>query len=120
MNDLFRPDVDTNGSEPLDEGGTWLLDLVSAVDHLRRGYRPGFTVWNALDEALDWATSANDDASAADDLPEVLTARPDGHQVLHRAIRDWVLIMADMYNSGHHWPHPAQRRTYPPPRLDAE
>ena len=48
MNDLFAPDPDTHGSEPLDEGGTWLLDLVSAVDHLRRGYRPGFTVWEAL------------------------------------------------------------------------
>jgi len=25
--------------EPLDEGGTWLLDVVAAVDHLRRGIR---------------------------------------------------------------------------------
>ena len=55
MNDLFAPDSDAHGSEPLDEGGTWLLDLVSAVDHLRRGYRPGFTVWDALAEAIDWS-----------------------------------------------------------------
>ncbi len=26
MNDLFAADSDTNGSEPLDEGGNWLLD----------------------------------------------------------------------------------------------
>ena len=58
MNDLFASDSDTNGSEPLDEGGTWLLDLVSAVDHLRRGYRPGFTVWDALAVAIEWAATA--------------------------------------------------------------
>ena len=69
MNDLFASDSDTNGSEPLDEGGNWLLDLVSAVDHLRRGYRPGFTVWDALAEAIDWfATTAADNGSPAGDL----------------------------------------------------
>ena len=31
------------------EGGTWLLDLVAAVDYLRRGIRPDITVWDALD-----------------------------------------------------------------------
>ncbi len=40
MNDPFAPDSDTNGPEPLDKRGTWLLDLVAAVDHLRRGHRP--------------------------------------------------------------------------------
>ena len=40
MNDLFAPDSEPHGSEPLDEGGTWLLDLVSAVDHLRLTVSP--------------------------------------------------------------------------------
>jgi hypothetical protein len=31
-------------AEQLEEGGTWLLDLVAAVDHLRRGIRPRITV----------------------------------------------------------------------------
>ena len=121
MNDLFQPDSDANSPEPLDEGGTWLLDLVSAVDHLRRGFRPGFTVWEALAEAIDWtATTATDDSSPAEAFGGVLTARTADHEALQRAVRVWVLVMADRYNSGHHWPHPAPRLAFPPPRLDAE
>ena len=55
MTHLFAIDQD---AESLDEGGTWLLDLVSAVDHLRRGYRPGFTVWDALAEAIGCSAAA--------------------------------------------------------------
>jgi hypothetical protein len=121
MNDLFGADWDTNGSEPLDEGGTWLLDLVSAVDHLRRGYRPGFTVWDALAEAIEWATPTTaEDGPLPRDFGGVFTACPAGHEALQHAVRMWVLVMADRYNSGRHWPHPTPRRTYPPPRLGAE
>ena len=120
MNDLFTPDSDTNGSEPLDEGGTWLLDLVSAVDHLRRGYRPGFTVWDALAEAIDWsATTTADDGSPAGDFGGVLMAPPADHEALQRAVRIWVLVMADRYNAGCYWPHPAPRRRFPPPQVNA-
>jgi hypothetical protein len=116
MNDLFTPGSDTNGSEPLDEGGTWLLDLVSAVDHLRRGYRPRFTVWDALAEAIDWATSVSV-GSAAASLSEVMVTRPADHEVVQRAVRVWVLAMAHRYNSDHHWPPPTSRRGFPPPQL---
>lgn len=120
MNDLFASDSDTNRSEPLDEGGTWLLDLVSAVDHLRRGYRAGFTVWDALAEAIEWAaTTTTEHGSRPDDFDGVLTARPADHEALQRAVRVWVLVMADRYNSGHHWPLPKWRRPFPPPLLDA-
>jgi hypothetical protein len=112
MNDLFAPDSGTNGSEPLDEGGTWLLDLVSAVDHLRRGYRPGFTVWDALTEAIDWAAAT----TAEDGALRVLMVQPAAHQALQRAVRVWVLLMSDRYNGSHHWPHPESRRSFPPPR----
>jgi hypothetical protein len=121
MNDLFALDSDTNGSEPLDEGGTWLLDLVSAVDHLRRGYRPGFTVWDALAEAIDWCETLNaDDTLASGRLSGVLMTRSADHAALQRAVRRWVLVMADRYNSGHHWPLPGSRRSYPPPLLTPE
>ena len=116
MNDLFTPDSDTSESEPLDEGGTWLLDLVSAVDHLRRGYRPGFTVWDALAEAIESAarTTAENGAPTAD-FGRMLVAQPAGHETLQRAVRLWALVMANRYNSGHHWPHPAPRRGFPSP-----
>lgn len=121
MNDLFAPDADTHGSEPLDEGGTWLLDLVSAVDHLRRGYRPGFTVWDALAEAIEWAAATTaEDGPRPRDIGGVLTAHPADQKGLQRAVRMWALVMADRYNSGHHWPHPESRRLFPPPRLGCD
>ena len=34
------------------------LDVISAVDYLSRGARPGLTVYDALEEALRWHTAA--------------------------------------------------------------
>ena len=34
------------------------LDVISAVDYLSRGPRPGLTVYDALEEALRWHTAA--------------------------------------------------------------
>jgi hypothetical protein len=117
-------DGDTHG-EALADGGTWLLDLVAAVDHLRRGHRPGFTVWDALEEALRWTLPGDGDEpwESADPLRETLrrfvtnpAPTPDGVQA---AARRWVTTMADRYNDGHHWPHPVARRGFPPPLLTA-
>ena len=36
------------------------------------------------------------------------------------AVRQWILAMAARYNDGHHWPHPASRRSFPPPLLAAD
>lgn len=117
---------DQHAVEPLDEGGTWLLDLVAAVDHFRRGVRPGITVWDALEEALRWHTADTDgDEPAWDDrdplrstvgrfLDEVSKPMSEEVQI---ALRHWVLAMAARYNDGHHWPHPTPRRTFPPPLL---
>ena len=119
MNDLFAPDSDAHGSEPLDEGGTWLLDLVSAVDHLRRGYRPGFTVWDALAEATEWAAPTTaEDGLRPRDFGGMLTARPANHEALQRAVRVWVLVMGDRYNAGYRWPHPVPRTGFPPARVE--
>lgn len=115
---------DDRDSEALAEGGTWLLDLVAAVDHLRRGHRPGFTVWDAVEEALRWTAPAGDTEEpwdSPDPVRESLgrfldTPGPTAER-LQGAVRRWVTVMADRYNNGHHWPHPAPRRGFPPPLL---
>ena len=118
--------------EPLDEGGTWLLDLVAAVDHLRRGLRPGITVWDALEEALRWRTPdtdgdepvepAWDDADPLRSTVGRFLDRASGLTSVEAqtAVRYWVLAMAARYNDGHHWPHPTPRRSFPPPLLVSE
>ncbi len=113
--------------EPLAEGGTWLLDLVAAVDHLRRGHRPGLTVWDALEEALRWRLPRVDTEPSwdepdplADTLRDFLDhgGTPVAHEV-QAAVRDWVTAAADRYNRGCCWPHPRPRRGFPPPLLFA-
>jgi len=118
--------ADNDHGETLAEGGTWLLDLVAAVDHLRRGIRPGITVWDAFEEALRWLTPAGDDGEPAWDDPDPLRrtlsrfldryegAAAAGMQV---AVRRWAQATAGRYNDGHHWPHPTPRRSFPPPRF---
>jgi hypothetical protein len=121
MNDDFQFDPYAAAAEALDEGGTWLLDLVSAVDHLRRGYRPGFTVWDAFDEARRWASTgvdADEGRSSGVPVTSLVASEPDKHGALQGAVRVWVLVMAERYNGGCHWPHPSPRRGFPPPRLD--
>lgn len=111
------PDV----NESTDDASTWLLDLVAAVDHFRRGLRPGLTVWDAIEEAVrtgepDWNDTDPLRSALADLLGRV--TGPVGLE-LQAAIRRWVFAAADRYNDGHHWPHPTPRRGFPPPVLDA-
>lgn len=119
--DPDQPDV-----EPLSEGGTWLLDLTACVDHLRRGYRPDLTVWDAICEAVAWAHDPAGEVEwvIEDPLGHALrlmlsTHRGETARALQGAVRRWVVAMAETYNQGHHWPHPAARRGYPPPALPA-
>lgn len=100
--------------ENLADGGTWLLDLVAAVDHLRRGYRPSFTVWDAIGEAL---TDRAAEANSPGPIGPGLLAAEESAAWAQAAIRRWVVCMADRYNNGHHWPHPQARRGFPPPVL---
>jgi len=123
---------DDHEVEPLDAGGTWLLDLVAAVDHFRRGIRPDITVWDAIEEALRWHTPSTDGHDPVEprwDDPDPLRsslARFLDHATgpasveAQIAVRRWVLAMAARYNDGQHWPHPVPRRSFPPPRLDAD
>ena len=105
------------------EGGTWLLDLVAAVDHLRRGIRPDITVWDALDEALRWLLTETDASPDTPDeiavaIVDAVATNTDSMITIQTAIRRWVVAMADRYNEGHHWPHPAPRRDFPPPLVN--
>ena len=121
--------TDDADAELLGDGGTWLLDLVAAVDHLRRGLRPNFTVWDALEEALRWHSADDSDSEPAwgdhDPLHRTLRKFVEGPRArssaeAQEAIRRWALAMADRYNDGHHWPHPSPRRAFPPPAISAQ
>lgn len=108
------------GDDPAD-GATWFLDLIATVDHLRRGLRPGLTVWDALEEALradepDW-----DDADPLRTTLHAFLASTSGPAdlELQAGIRRWVLATAERFNDGHHWPHPAARRGFPAPSIHA-
>jgi hypothetical protein len=119
-------------AQPPDTGGLALLDVVAAVDHLARGLRPGFTVWDALEEGLRWwhterAGSPASSLDRADPLRSRLAELLDGlaadggttlAEVLDQALRRWATAMADRYNAGYHWPHPMPRRPFPPPLVN--
>lgn len=112
---------EVEGDDPSD-GAAWLLDLVAAVDHLRRGLRPGLTVWDAIEEALragepDW----DDPDPLRTTLQDLLsrTSRPADLE-LQAGIRRWVLATGQRFNDGHHWPHPIPRRGFPAPSIHPE
>ena len=102
-------DLDAAG-EPLDEAGSLLIQLVAAVDYLRRGVRPGFTVWDAFEEALRWQLNVDEDWTATDPLGRVLrmTLGSDDHRLIAAdafgsAVRRWVQAAAAMHNDGLTW-----------------
>jgi hypothetical protein len=108
-------------NEATEDGGTWLLDLVAAVDHLRRGLRPGLTVWDAIDEALRIGEPEWDSPDPLRGTLATLLDRTAGplDVEIQAAVRRWVLAAAARYNNGQHWPHPAPRRGFPPPNVAA-
>lgn len=136
--DSFKSGEDlADDGEPVAEAATVLLDTVAAVDHLRRGLRPSFTVWDALEEALRWHISeesaktagalepGSDDLDADDadplrtqlqrlvlSLNEMPTSYAD--ETIQRALRRWSAAIARTYNAGYSWPHPIPRRAFPP------
>ena len=129
-----------------DTGGV-LLDLVAAVDFLSSTHRLGLTVWEAVEEALRWWSTGRlagpgelvDEAFSElpwDDDPDPLrtaverllactsgAGAPDGLEfgvVMSTAIDGWVRRMADLYNAGHRFAHPAPRHGWPSPRYDTD
>ncbi len=140
---LFRPDRDTD-IDDLAAGGTHLLELVAAVDFLRRGDRIGLTVWEALEEAVRWWVAER--VSAIDGVPdpEIADLRWADHEAFQRAlngllaavqlqppvpvdvalqqaVRRWSATMSSRHNGGVPWPHPSGRkRTARAPELEVD
>jgi hypothetical protein len=128
-------------TEDLNNGGTHLLDLVAATDHLACGIRHDFTVWDALEEALRWwhadqaalhtgapdgdLDSPRDGSDPLGDHLGRIVEYIDDHatltaaEIVQQAVRRWAIETANRYNEGHHWPHPTARRSFPPPLTDA-
>lgn len=104
------------------------LQIVAAVDYLSRGHRPGFGVWDAVEEALRWYTAhlvaGDDDALAAvvaaelpwddpDPLRTALERLVEHHPpaddaessaaAINAALVDWLRAMAHDYNDGRHF-----------------
>lgn len=125
--------------DPEGAGGV-LLDVIAAVDHLRRGQRHGLTFWDALEEAVRWWAAENESAIAGVIDPEaaalawgvrdplssalvrlVEDADASGLTVevaVQQALRRWAETMASQFNDGHPWPHPTARRPFPAVPVD--
>lgn len=108
------------------------LDVVSAVDYLSHGHRPGLTVYDALEEALRrhsaWPIGFPDEESRPsmatklpwDDPDPLRTAvdrlvadnPPSAEQngaisnSLHHALASWVDHMSATFNDKRRWAHP--------------
>ncbi len=110
--------------ERVTSGEVW-RQVVSASSYLADLERPGFTPWDALDEAIRWwihdRLSVEGEVDIGDDIPwddpdplrttlQVLfdtapsSGAVDGHElstVLDAALRVWLVRTADQVNDGH-------------------
>lgn len=108
------------------------LDVVSAVDYLSRGHRPGLTVYDALEEALRWHSAwpvaFHDEESLpseATKLPwddpdplrtavqQLVAANPPSavqdatiSTAVHHSLASWVRHMSATFNDDRQWAHP--------------
>jgi len=126
---FIRSDPDSNNADdspflddPVD-GTVWLLELVIAVEFLRRGDRTNLTVWDALEEAIRWWTTERNsaldgvvDPDVADLTPDepgalgdalsrltcALRTQPDANAelALQQAVRRWCTSMSAIHNEG--------------------
>ena len=115
-----------------------MLDVIAAVDFLRRGDRRTLTLWAAIEEALRWWVAERsalldgvtdpephtprlgDDDPLRGTLTQLIATAGQEEPVhigaaLQQALRRWSTAMGDQYNDQRNWPHPSQRKHYPPP-----
>jgi hypothetical protein len=124
------PDDDNADGEPHvedhAEATTRFLEVVSAVEFLRRGDRRGLTLWAAIEEALRWWTAERvalidgyrepslgaPTLGGSETLPATLlrfvtVSGQDQpihlHDAFQQALRRWVATMAQRHNDGHPW-----------------
>ena len=119
------------------------LEVVSATDYLTLHHKPGFSVWDAVEEAIRWwatdflSPSDESEMVEAPELPwtdpdplrssiERLLATvgaselPDGHgmpDALTAALRVWLRLMSNTYNDGHQFAHPRPRTGWLSPTI---
>ena len=108
------------------------LDVVSAVDYLSRGQRPGLTVYDALEEAFRWHSAWSVGLHDEESLPSEATKLPwddpdplrtavqqlvadnppSAEQdatistAVHHALASWVHHMSVTFNDDRRWAHP--------------
>lgn len=95
-------------AEPLDDGGILLMQLATAVEYLRRGIRPGFTVWDAIEEATRWHAGLEPDWESRDPLARALTSaladtRLGAAETLSMALRHWLSAAGEAFNDSLPW-----------------
>ena len=102
-------------NEPLEDAGGLLLQLVAVVDYFGRGSRPGFTVWDAIEEALRWHAHIEPDWTDPDPLLRAIRLSFPGDGTVtaatafNAAIRRWVNATATAYNDSFPWELSAAR-----------
>ena len=126
-------------TRPTDDPRYVWLDVVAAVDYLAAGARPGLTVCSVLAEALTaWMLDRHDVGTRADralpwDDPDPLRSvldvalrtvggpgTVDGAPlaaVLEASLQRWVADMAQQFNEGRAFAHPAPRTGWPAPHI---
>ena len=93
----------------VDDGTTLLLELVAAVDYLRRGAFPGLTVWDAFEQALRWHANADADFDNADPLRRAISIALDSSRAENAAatfgsaLRGWLTATSSTYNESAAW-----------------
>jgi hypothetical protein len=107
-------------SMPVDDGGGLLLELVAAVDYLRRGVFPGFTVWDGIEQALRWHVNIEADFAESDPLARAIRVAiaqtgQSSASALDAAIRAWIDSTSAVYNEGHRWRQPDETLDLPHP-----
>ena len=101
-------DLEPN-DEPLDDGGSLLIQLVGALDYLRRGAYPTLTVWSAHEQALRWHGNFEPDWSDPDPLLRALRlalsalGKRTSAEMLGISIRRWISATAGIFNESEAW-----------------
>lgn len=93
---------------PADDSGTLLLDLVTAVDYLRLDVFPGFTVWDAIEQALRWHANFEADFAEPDPLARALRvvmaqSNTTAVSTLDDSLWAWLGATSVIYNEAQGW-----------------
>jgi hypothetical protein len=88
------------------DGSELMLELVAAVTYMRCGIRPGFIVWDAIEEAVRWHLGFEPDWHDPDPLATSLRRLASANSVvamsetLTMALRSWLTASAEALNDG--------------------